>query len=255
MKMQFLGSGASLNVSNNNYHSNVILTADSKKNLLIDCGTDIRFSLIEQGFTCNDINAIYISHIHADHAGGLEWLGFSNKFESKSVKPLLFITNELTASLWDNYLSGGMNCIENEVASLDTYFEVHSVANNNFNFFDWEGIHFQLIRTLHVKRNKDYLPSFGLMISYNNKNIFITTDTTLNFPFFKEFYEIADLIFHDCELKENKTNVHSNYVDLKQLPSAIKNKIWLYHYQDVKLPDAKADGFLGFVMKGQLYNF
>jgi len=27
--------------------------------------------------------------------------------------------------------------------------------------------------------------------------------------------------------------------------------MWLYNYQDLDLPDAKEDGFLGFIKKGQ----
>jgi hypothetical protein len=31
--------------------------------------------------------------------------------------------------------------------------------------------------------------------------------------------------------------------------------MWLYHYQDGPLPDAKADGFAGFVNQGQTFEF
>jgi len=31
--------------------------------------------------------------------------------------------------------------------------------------------------------------------------------------------------------------------------------MWLYHYQDGELPAAVADGFAGFVAKGQVFEF
>lgn len=39
------------------------------------------------------------------------------------------------------------------------------------------------------------------------------------------------------------------------MPEDIKAKMWLYHYSDGDLPDAKQDGFLGFVAKGQVFTF
>jgi hypothetical protein len=46
-------------------------------------------------------------------------------------------------------------------------------------------------------------------------------------------------------------------MELKSLPAALKAKMWLYHWNGsfTKLPDAKTDGFLGFVEKGQEFEF
>ncbi len=68
-------------------------------------------------------------------------------------------------------------------------------------------------------------------------------------------YQEAEIIFHDCETSEKKSGVHAHYTELKTLPSEIKRKMWLYHYQPLPLPDAKADGFRGFVKKGQCFDF
>ena len=69
MKLIFLGSGSAFTVQDNNYHSNMLLVAPNDKKLLIDCGADVRFSLNEIGLTYKDINDVYISHLHSDHAG------------------------------------------------------------------------------------------------------------------------------------------------------------------------------------------
>ena len=84
MKMTFIGSGAAF--TSNNYHSNILIESNDKK-LLIDCGSDARFALRDLGYSYKDIDSIYISHIHADHSGGLEWLGFSRKFDASCTKP------------------------------------------------------------------------------------------------------------------------------------------------------------------------
>ncbi len=69
MKLTFLGSGSAFTM--NNRQSNMILEDDGKI-LLIDCGTDIRHSLHQQDLSYKDIDAVYISHLHADHIGGME---------------------------------------------------------------------------------------------------------------------------------------------------------------------------------------
>jgi ribonuclease BN (tRNA processing enzyme) len=79
MKITFIGSGSAF--TTNNYHSNILITSNNK-NLLIDCGSDARFALKEAGYSFNDIDGIFVSHLHADHIGGLEWLGLTNKFVS-----------------------------------------------------------------------------------------------------------------------------------------------------------------------------
>jgi len=69
-----------------------------------------------------------------------------------------------------------------------------------------------------------------------------------------EPYFDNDIIFQDCETYEC-SNVHSRYSNLKKFPADIKKKMWLVHYQDlgVNMPDAVADGFAGFVKKGQVF--
>jgi hypothetical protein len=70
----------------------------------------------------------------------------------------------------------------------------------------------------------------------------------------QEFYDRADLIFHDCETSKFPTPVHAHYNDLVKLPSQIKNKMWLYGYQPGPLPeDVIQQGFLGFVKRGQTF--
>src|ERR1700733_4386232 len=96
MKLTFIGSGSAFTLGANNYHSNMLLENAHGERLLIDCGSDARHSLHEAGFSYHDIHDVYISHLHADHAGGLEWLGFTTKFDPTcSEKPNLYISETL----------------------------------------------------------------------------------------------------------------------------------------------------------------
>ncbi len=252
MKLTFLGTGSAFTIEGN-YHSNMILENDNQKILLIDCGSDARHSLHELGLTYRDIHSVYISHLHADHVGGLEWLAFTTKFDLSVKKPNLFISEHLVHDLWNKTLSGGLSSLQSEVATLSTYYHVHSVKDHGF--FTWEKLKIKLIQTLHVMSGFAILPSFGIEFKVKELSIFITTDTQYGPYQINDFYESSDIIFQDCEIGEHKSHVHAHYDELVKLPEHIKNKMWLYHYNASELPHATEDGFRGFVKKGQCFDF
>src|SRR3989338_53794 len=91
MKLIFLGSGSAFSPLKENFQSNMLLEAPSGKRLLIDCGTDARLSLAKFNLTHKRINAVYISHFHADHAGRRQKACvFSKKFKPPPKKPKFF---------------------------------------------------------------------------------------------------------------------------------------------------------------------
>lgn len=255
MKFIFLGAAAAFTLDSDNYQSNMLLVADNGKKLLIDCGSDIRWSLNHLNVHHADIDAVYISHLHADHIGGLEWLGFSTKFfqNGHGRKPLFIAHEDITKSVWDESLRGGLCSLQDEVATLDSFFKTAPVGKDNT--FTWEGVKFTLVKTKHVRVNDHYMPSYGLYFEINNTKIFLTTDAILWPEMFMPYYEKADIIFHDCETLPKPTTAHANYQDIIKLPAEIKRKMWLYDYNDGQLPDAKKDGFLGFVKRAQEFNF
>lgn len=251
MELTFAGSGSAFTVGDNNYHSNLILTSNKTSYLLIDCGSDIRFSLYELGLTYRNIDHVYISHLHADHIGGLEWLALTRLFDAETEKPHLYIHEMFIKKLWINCLCGGLGHLSEESASnFSDFFYGHSLLDNQK--FEWEGISFSLIKMLHIGQ---VMPSFGLFFNVNSTNILVTTDAQFMPDYLYPFYRQADIIFQDCETSEKKTGVHAHYSELKKLSPYIKQKMWLYHYNPGKKPDAKLEGFLGFVQRGQTFYF
>lgn len=251
MRLIFIGTGSAFTVGDGNYQSNIILEADSKEKLLIDCGSDARLSLYEQGFSYQDIQDVYISHLHADHIGGLEWLAFTNKFNPIGAKPCLHLSDQLVKDLWDKALSASLNPSQDPTITLSTYFDVDVISNK---IFHWKKTSFHLFETLHIVYPFWRMPSYGLWFETNKKNILITTDTQL-FEGMQDLYHQSHIIFQDCETDPIKSGVHAHYTELKNLDLSIKNKMWLYHYQPGSLPNAKEDGFRGFISKGQCFDF
>lgn len=231
----------------------MLLETDDNKKLLIDCGSDARFSLYELGLSYRDINAVYISHLHADHAGGLEWLSFTTKFDPACHKPTLYINEKTTYDLWNKVLAGGLSSLQGVIADLSTYFHVKPIKENGS--FIWEKIEFNIVQTIHIVSGFTIVPSYGLIFTINDITVFITTDTQFSHNHLMSFYQMADVIFHDCETNSVKSGVHAHYNELVTLDAPTKSKMWLYHYNPGSLPDAKKDGFRGFVKKGQVFDF
>ena len=254
-KLKFLGSGSAFSL--NNYQTNMILTAPSGKKMLIDCGTDIRFSIKEAGLSHRDIDAVYISHCHADHIGGIEWLAFLRYFDKGAGgPPHLYMIRHLMHEAWEHTMQGGLESIEGKVMNITDYFNCHGIDPNHS--FVWEGLRFTPVQTVHVVNGFKIMSSYGLLVkdarpevSLYNKQTFITTDTQFAPHQLAEFYKESDYIFHDAETAPYFSGVHAHYDRLKELAPEIKKKMWLSHYQDEPKQDAVKDGFAGFVKKGQ----
>jgi ribonuclease BN (tRNA processing enzyme) len=253
MKIKFVGVGSAF-TTQDYYQSNMLITARSGKKLLLDCGSDARFALAEcgiYGYNVGEvIDAVYISHLHADHVGGLEWLAFSTFFNPKHKKPTLFVEEQTMRELWEHSLKGGLGRIEGHTMLLTDYFDCQPLAEDGT--FSWEGIQYTLVKMPHVITGSINHYSYGLLLRENaGINIFITTDTTFQPKLIVEMAQKADIIFHDCETTPFNTLVHAHYNDLVTLSAALKQKMWLYHYQPQPNYKPEADGFKGFIVKGQ----
>lgn len=252
MKLIFLGSGTAFSPMDENFNSNMILESASGKRLLIDCGVDVRHSTSALGYSSRDFDGVYISHFHADHCGGLEWLALSRKFTPNTEKPKLMIHPSMVDELWQHVLQGGLLTLESEVCTLSTFFDVYPFDDDMH--FQWEDIQFELIRTHHVYHVEKLRPSYGLFINDHKTKLLITADTRFTREIFDPYYHKADYIFHDCETTPNKTGVHAHYDSLITLPKSIKKKMWLYHYSTLYVPN-NHDDFLGFVQRGQMFDY
>lgn len=250
MNIQFLGVGSAFTTQD--YWQSNMIVSDGNRNLLIDCGGDARFSLKEAGYSHRDITDIYISHLHADHIGGLEWLGFSTYFDQDCERPRLYIVGELLSGLWDS-LKGGMQSIEGSVLTLESYFQVCPLKINDRFRLREHSLRYYPIQTVHVMNGYGIVNSYGLIIKGGDYRAFLTTDTQFCPRQIEKFYQQADIIFQDCETSPFHSRVHAHYDDLKTLSSDIKSKMWLYHYQPNPGQKPTVDGFAGFITKGTCF--
>jgi ribonuclease BN (tRNA processing enzyme) len=84
---------------------------------LIDCGATTLIGLSRLGLSPNDIDTVYVSHLHGDHIGGLPWLLIHAKYVGLRTRPLVVVgpktTEErfitLTEAVYPGTLDSGIN--------------------------------------------------------------------------------------------------------------------------------------------------
>ncbi len=264
MKIRVLGCGSAFSTENMNQQ---FLLEEGGRKMLVDCGYATPFVLKRAGVKVTDIDDIYVSHLHADHIGGLEFFAF-NRYDfvnkprtanehyvalSKGRKGLAFPTlighDQLLTDLWNNCLRGGMESIEGFLATLDTFFHTVRIPTNGS--YEWMGWKLEPVQQVHVVSGTAIMWAFGILLSKEgHQTVYLTTDTQYLSPNQMElFYTKADVIVQDCEtmgvnVKDKKlvfgSKVHASYAELAgwesvnhaRLPARIKAKMLLSHYQD-----------------------
>ena len=242
LELQMIGTGSAFAKK---YFNNNALLKDGDFTLLIDCGVTAPLALHQLNKSFADVDAVLITHIHADHVGGLEELAFKMKFTfQRKIK--LYIAESLTSILWEHSLKGGLYQA-GEITSLEDLFEVCPLTPNE-PYFISEHICLELIPTEHIPGKKSYS-------LYLNNQIFYSSDMIYNPELLKYLVQerSCGMIFHDCQL-EGRGEVHTTLDELMKLPEDIRKITYLMHYGDNKDEYQGKTAEMDFIEQGRSYS-
>lgn len=214
--LKMLGVGHSEAVKH--WNNNAIVQAGGRR-LLIDAGYTIKFALRDQGLTLADIDAIFITHVHADHCFGLERLAYECRF-LYGTRPTLYLPPGVYEELWEHTLKGVMGVVGEGSAELSDFFEVVQLKGQSFEF---EGVFLEFFQNRHTPGK----PSYGLVL---NQRLLFSGDTK---PIL-EMVESVDpeVVLHDATLADWNP-VHASVSELCELyPKEIRKRTHLMSYED-----------------------
>lgn len=254
MKLTFLGSGGAFIDFRNEYHSNGVLEIPGYGLILIDCGATAVQSMKELGIDyLNDLRAVLITHMHADHIGGLEQLIYeryylSGRWATTQIYTHLAIAGdlrrwlELTVCPFYDF-NGTQNTTLREIVNVTPY---GPKLVDTYHLGMHTTVEFSAAQ--HCGPNK---PCCGVSVhdSVSGVEIFWSGDTEVP----NECrMDNADLVVHECSFgPKYPDTVHTHLVDLKNLPEYHKGKTILTHCGPV--PDGiqdDLDGFAGVAHRG-----
>jgi ribonuclease BN (tRNA processing enzyme) len=210
------------------YPTSLLVLAGDER-LLIDCPSPLLRMLHDASvksaipIRIEDIRHVILTHLHGDHAGGLECLGFYGRFNSHQ-RPNLWTLPEIAADLWEHRLSGSMAydiaddfSIEKRY-QLEDFFQLHELGPDRPT---------QVANvTVHVRRTRHAPSCFGLKILFNGRWLGYSSDTSYD-PQHIAFLEECDVIIHETGRK-----IHTAYESLVALPEPIRRKLRLIHIED-----------------------
>ncbi|MHC1590693.1 MAG: MBL fold metallo-hydrolase [Candidatus Helarchaeales archaeon] len=142
----------------------ILIESDEGKNILIDASPDLRFQLIRAGV--ERIHAIFLTHEHYDHAGGL--FNFYRYRTKATEKILLFAGQDVL-----DYLiirPKLQNVLPFKRRAIDLHEEV-----------EYAGISFQSFQVYHKSRNEN-IQARGYLLKFRNKKILISGDLSPKTP-------------------------------------------------------------------------
>ena len=198
--------------------------------LMIDFGHLAPLRLEELGFPLERLTHVAISHIHADHIGGLEELAFLTRFVQRR-KIQLLIPSGLSGLLWEHSLRGGLEMVADgqgqaEHCSLESYFEIEELHEG------WNNIGPIALRAFPT----DHVPgkdSWGFVVREQDSDDRMIFGCDTRTPHRQLLADQLDddfargPIFHDCQLGDGgAATIHVSLAEI-DYPPAVQDRIVL----------------------------
>ncbi|TAH45932.1 MAG: MBL fold metallo-hydrolase [Gammaproteobacteria bacterium] len=214
LALRFLGVGNAQAVALGS--ACAVIERDDSPLLMIDCGPDALTSFLERYQSAPA--ALFITHAHMDHVGGLERLFFKTWFDGERRGKLRVYAHAALIPVLQSRVADYPEVLAEGGANFWDAFQLIPVSRG----FWHEGLWFDVFPTRHHAP----MTSFGLAL----RGSMVWTGDTRPIPEALSAVAAAgELVAHDCVLHGNPS--HSGVDDLeREYPTALRERLVLYHY-------------------------
>jgi ribonuclease BN (tRNA processing enzyme) len=197
--------------------------------LLVDCPHPLRKMLAEARaatglpLSPDRVTGIALTHLHADHASGLEGFAYYSYFYLRRRLRLL-VHPDVQARLWEGHLAAGMEQLLPSVGApferkqLEDYFDIVPLSEDAA--AECGPFRVECRKTIH------HIPTTALRIHAGGATLGTSADTAFDEGLI-DWLLAADLAIH-----ETNYGVHTPYERLAALPAAARARMRLIHYPD-----------------------
>ncbi|MGZ5436748.1 MAG: MBL fold metallo-hydrolase [Pyrinomonadaceae bacterium] len=210
MLLIVLGSGTS--VPHSQRASAAFWLETESGSMLLDCSADAMHRMAQENLDWPNLDAIWISHLHLDHCGGLASLLFAMKHSPQTQarhKPLRIFS------------CSGVERLLKAIDESNDYglfkqpfpLEVREfAAPDQSGFTPFEGIRCEMFKTPHTRE------SLAMRLTNSeNKTVVYSSDTGVS-PELATFARGADLFVLECSFYENKpVQTHLNLAEAMRI--------------------------------------
>ncbi|MEJ2076837.1 MAG: MBL fold metallo-hydrolase [Acidobacteriota bacterium] len=240
-QLEVLGVGDAF--SARHFGASFLLSAGDQK-LLIDGPPGLFRLLDERGIDRQELDSVLLTHIHEDHAGGIETLLIWRRFEL-GLKTRLFTSARVYRAMRERLFpsfeeSFSPDLKEIRLRQLEDYVDFQELVE------DSETCVIPRIG-VEIRHNWHPTPTLGLRFRLDHSRIGISGDTCYRVPLLDELLREgrisagrhhklagswlweADLIYHEAS---RRAPGHTLEDDLLRLPTEIQRKIRLIHLSD-----------------------
>ncbi len=209
LTLQVLGSGGPI-ADDNRASSGYLLWIDNKARLLVDTGGGVMLRFAQSGADFEDLDAIVLTHLHADHSADLPALLKSSYFSDRT-EPLKIYgptgrnqwpsTTEFITGLFDPKV-GIYRYLSEFVDGSGKYQidarDVDSVSKDPLLLFQNEDLTLTAVGVHHGP-----VPAIAVLIETQNKRIAISGDQSNHNPVFAKLIQDADLLIMAHAIPDN----------------------------------------------------
>jgi len=221
MKIVPLGVGDAFSAL---FYSSCLALEHDDRWILVDCPHPIRKMLRESdaGIDLDRIEAVALTHLHADHASGLEGYGYFSHF-ALSRHARIAAHPLVVERLWEGHLAAGMERLVTDHTpahrTLADYFELlqlHVGEQVDVGPF-----------AIECRPTRHHIATTAFRIRAGGSCLGYSADTAFD-PDLILWLAEADLVIHET----NYGSQHTPYAELAALPSEVRAKMRLIHYPD-----------------------